>query len=94
VAQLFPSADVIRQLSQPPTDGELCLLSALQQHLDDSFELYFQPFLNGDNPDILLIRRGFGVLIVEVKDWRLVSYRLGPKKQWTLVKNGALVKSL
>jgi hypothetical protein len=84
---------VIRLLAVPPTEGEEYLLAALQQHLDDTFEVYFQPFLNGDNPDIIVLRRGHGLLIIEVKDWRLASYRLARGKHWTLEKNGSRVKS-
>jgi hypothetical protein len=70
MAQLFPSAPDFAK----STEGERHLLSALQRHLDDSYEIYFQPYLNGDNPDIVIVRRGCGVLVVEVKDWKLSSY--------------------
>jgi hypothetical protein len=93
MAQLLPPAEVVRQLTVPPTEGEAYLLSALHQHLDESFEVYFQPFLNGDNPDIIVVRRGHGVLIIEVKDWRLAAYRLARGKSWTLARNGSQVKS-
>jgi nuclease-like protein/AAA domain-containing protein len=89
MAQLFPSVEVIDRL----TAGERHLLSTLQGFLDNSFEVYCQPYLNGDRPDIIVVRRGYGVLIIEVKDWRLVSYRLGQGKYWTLEKNGSQVKS-
>jgi hypothetical protein len=89
MSRLFPSAQVINRL----TEGERHLLSALQGFLDDSFEVYCQPYLNGDNPDIIVVRQRYGVLIIEVKDWRLVSYRLGRGRHWTLEKNGAQVKS-
>ena len=93
MAQLFPSWEVIRQPPSRVTKGEQHLLSALQKHLDDSFEVYFQPLLNGDNPDIIVMRRGYGVLIIEVKDWQLAFYRVSRSRQWSLVKNDAPVKS-
>jgi Nuclease-related domain/AAA domain len=89
MTQVFPSAAVINRL----TAGERHLLSALQGFLDDSFEVYCQPYLNGDNPDLIVVRQGYGVLIIEVKDWRLVSYRLGRGRHWTLEKDGSQVKS-
>ncbi len=91
MAQLFPPIEVIRQLKK--TAGEEHLLTALQQHLDDSFEVYFQPFLNGDNPDIIVLRRSHGLLIIEVKDWRLAYYRLTRGKHWILEKNNSRLKS-
>src|SRR4051812_39271633 len=93
MARLFPPPEAIRQLTVPPTEGEWALLTAFQRHLDDTFEVYFQPYLNGDNPDIVVVRRGHGVLIVEVKDWRLASYRIDNNRLWTLVKNGVPVRS-
>jgi hypothetical protein len=54
MAQLFPSAVESNRL----TEGEGFLLSALQRFLDDSFEVYCQPYVNGDNPDIIVVRRG------------------------------------
>ena len=89
MAQLFPSAVEINRL----TEGESFLLLALQRFLDDSFEIYCQPYLNGDNPDIIVVRQGYGVLIIEVKDWKLASYRFRQGRHWTLEENGSRVKS-
>ena len=52
------------------------LLQTLVQNLDDSFEIYFQPFFNGDQPDIIVVRPKYGILIIEVKDWSLDSYSI------------------
>ena len=54
----------------------------LDSHLDESFEVYFNPFMNGDRPDIVVMRKGQGVLIIEVKDYELDSYQLDDKKNW------------
>jgi Nuclease-related domain len=89
MAQLFPSAVETNRL----TEGEGYLLSALQRFLDDSFEVYCQPYLNGDNPDIIVVRQGCGVLIIEVKDWSSAGYRFRQGRHWTLQKNGSQVKS-
>lgn len=86
MAKLFPSIDLIKNLRVEPTSGELALLIFLQDTLDDSYEIYFQPYLNGDNPDIILLRENSGVMIIEVKDWKLDYYELSPNKHW-LLKN-------
>lgn len=43
------------------------LLQFLIANLDDSYEIFFNPYLNGDRPDIVVLRYGYGVLIFEVK---------------------------
>src|SRR3546814_736924 len=53
----------------------------------------FQPFLNGDCPDTILMRKNGGVLIIEVKDWNLRNYHLDYRKRWFVSKNNALIKS-
>lgn len=68
----------------PPTEGEWYLLRFLASALDDSFEVYFNPFLNGDRPDVVIMRKGGGVLIIEVKDWNLDLYTIDDYKHWHL----------
>ncbi len=62
--------------------GEWHLLEFLADVLDDSFEVYFNPFLNGDRPDVVILRKGGGVLIIEVKDWHLDHYRIDAQRRW------------
>ncbi|WP_324282257.1 NERD domain-containing protein [Cyanobacterium aponinum UTEX 3221] len=88
MVKLFPSLAQFPHLRQKPTEGELHLINFLINNLDDSYEIYFQPFLNGDRPDIVLMRKNSGVMIIEVKDWHLKNYRLNQKKQWEVTKNG------
>lgn len=84
MAKLIPSIDHILKMKVPPTDGELTLLRFLDSNLDDSFEVYFNPYMNGDRPDIVIVRKRHGVLIIEVKDWDLDAYRLDERKHWIL----------
>jgi len=94
MAILYPSFDKIEELKVKPEPGEIFLLKFLEDTLDDTFEVYFQPFLNGDRPDVIIMRKGGGILIIEVKDWELKSYELNEKRKWK-VKNhtGAYPKS-
>ena len=73
----------------PPTEGELSLLRFLESSLDDSFEVYFNPYMNGDRPDVVIVRKRHGVLIIEVKDWDLDAYRLDERKHWILKDNSS-----
>jgi len=84
MAQFFPSIEKIQQFRVQPTEGEWYLLRFLEKTLDDSFEVYFNPFLNGDRPDVIIMRKGGGVMIIEVKDWDLELYQLDEKKHWHL----------
>ncbi|MCS2953790.1 NERD domain-containing protein [Bacteroides thetaiotaomicron] len=58
----------------------MTLLYFLKNVLDDSFEVYFNPFLNGDRPDVLIMRKDYGVMIIEVKDWNLHNFKLDNRK--------------
>lgn len=69
------------------------MLDFLGKVLDDSYEVYFNPYLNGDRPDVLIMREGNGVMVIEVKDWNLDNFKLNEKKKWVLTPNGAIKKS-
>ena len=86
MAKLIPTIEKIKQFSVQPEEGELYLLNFLDQVLDDSFEVYFNPYMNGDRPDVVIMKKGQGVFIIEVKDYNLENYELDEKKNWK-VKN-------
>lgn len=54
MANFFPSLEIIDQLTVKPTEGESFLLNRLAQELDDTFDIYFNPYLDGDRPDFLI----------------------------------------
>ena len=93
MAIFHPSIEKINQFKVQPTDGERTLLNFLSSVLDDSFEVFFNPYLNGDRPDILIMRKGYGVMVIEVKDWNLSNYKLDDKKKWLFIHNNAVTKS-
>jgi hypothetical protein len=93
MAIVQPDFENIARLKVKPTEGELWLLKALHKSLDDSYRVYFQPFLNGDMPDIIVVRENCGVSIVEVKDWTLSAYSVSPKNNWRENKSRARIKS-
>ena len=93
MAHLHPDIDTITASKVPPTAGELRLLNFLVNNLDNEYEVFYQPFLNGDNPDIVLMRKGSGVIIIEVKDWDLSKYYIDQNTNWRLLENNAVLKS-
>ena len=77
MAIFYPSIEKIKQFNVQPTDGERTLLNFLYQVLDDSFEVFFNPYLNGDRPDVLIMRKGYGVMIIEVlKSATIIQYTI------------------
>ncbi len=93
MATFYPSLDKIKKFKVQPTEGESTLLHFLDATLDDSFEVFFNPYLNGDRPDVLIMRKGHGVMIIEVKDWNLDNFCLNEKRKWVYKPNGSVVKS-
>jgi len=93
MAYLFPPLENINKLKVKPTEGELHLINFLNENLDDSYEIYFQPYINGDNPDIVIMKENSGVMIIEVKDWNLIHYSLDDNKNWKLNSNNVTLKS-
>ncbi len=93
MAKLFPDIITIKNLHQKPTDGELVLLDFLEKELNNEFEIYFQPFINGDRPDIVILKRYGGVVIIEVKDWNFNNYYIDENTNWILKKNNTKIKS-
>lgn len=93
MATLYPNLQIIKTGRVKPEPGELYLLQFLSENFDESYEVFFQPFLNGDKPDIILMRKGYGVMIIEVKDWDLSNYDLDKAKKWKLKFTDAFIKS-
>ncbi|MCX4156646.1 MULTISPECIES: nuclease-related domain-containing DEAD/DEAH box helicase [Paraburkholderia] len=84
MAILFPSLEKAKASKQKPTEGEVFLLEFLAANFDDQVEVYFQPCFNGDRPDIVLMSRKEGVVIIEVKDWNLDLYSIDENNKWSV----------
>lgn len=82
MAQFIPTLSDILLSSVKPTDGELALLRFLHDHLDNSYEVYYHPYLNGDKPDIIVLRKGVGALIVEVCDLHPDNFSIDEDLNW------------
>lgn len=93
LAKIIPDIEKAKLSKQPPTAGELFLLAYLKENFDPEAEVYFQPCFNGERPDVVIIKRGVGAIVVEVKDWNLSSYAVDAKNQWRLLKNQVPLRS-
>jgi len=86
--RLFPTWEQLNAQHNPLTEGELALLRFLdlnlpkdnawtkEQKLKDykGWLIFAQPFLNGTRPDIVIFNPQVGLVIYEVKDWKLDNY--------------------
>ncbi|WNG21627.1 NERD domain-containing protein [Cystobacter fuscus] len=93
MADCYPALEKLASLKVPLEPGEAHLVAFLSETLDDEYEIFVQPFFNGDRPDIVLVRRDAGALIIEVKDWDLSGYAYEDKKTWRLVTDGVPILS-
>jgi len=65
----------------------------LARELDDRYEVYFQPTMDGDKPDVVILRQRWGVAIVAVKDWDPGSYDFTKEGVCRIKSDGALLPS-
>ena len=88
MVKFFPDMDFIKNIRRPkPEESELRLLDWLENYLSSSevegdYEVYFQGNLNGTFPDVVIVRKNHGALIIEVKDWNLANYSYKDEKKW------------
>ena len=74
--RIYPNWEDIEKLKDPLTDGELYFAKYLDDYLPQEWEIYIQPYLNGDRPDIVILHPKVGLMIFEIKDWNLSIYSL------------------
>lgn len=84
MASLYPSLENIERLKVKPTEGEYHLIHYLNEHLDDSYEVFFNPFLDGDRPDFIIIKEGVAIFVIEVKDYNLSNYQVDNYNKWSV----------
>mgnify|MGYP004594223617 CR=1 FL=1 len=84
MAIIYPNYNKIQKMTVAPTPGEQALLDFLVSNFDDNFEVVFQPSLNGANFDFAILRKGGGIVIIEVKDWHLECYEYISRERWNV----------
>ena len=82
MAIIYPDIENIYRLKVPPTLGEWNLINYLNDHLDDTYEVFFNPYLDGDRPDIIILKEHCAAFIIEVKDWNLKNYKITDNNKW------------
>ena len=82
MAIMYPNLETIKLMKPKPTNGEFFLLQYLYEQLDDNYEIFFQSHINGFLPDIVILKKNYGALIIEVKDWNLSYYKIDNDHNW------------
>lgn len=82
MAVLYPDLENIERFKVLPTAGEWDLIVYLTENLDNSYEIFFNPYLDGDRPDIIILKERCAAFIIEVKDWDLSCYSVNEKNKW------------
>lgn len=95
MAKLYPDLNAIKRLKVTPTPGELFLCETLQSKLSDRCHVFFNPYLDGDRPDIIILKQHCGAVIIEVKDWDLSNYTINMQNHWYVhsANNSSLIRS-
>ena len=89
---MYPSWNAINNGRPLPTDGERKLLEFLDENYGPDYEVYFQPYFNEARPDIVVMKKGGGAMIFEVKDWKLSNYQSTPTGTWIVRADGSKMR--
>ncbi len=72
------------------TSGERRLAERLERKLEDDYLLWYDVPVGPkqSHPDFVVIHPSRGVLILEVKDWKLATVQRATKQMWEIIPNG------
>jgi hypothetical protein len=72
------------------TSGERRLAERLEQKLDDDYRLWYDVPMGPRNthPDFCVLHPRRGILVLEVKDWRLSTILQADKQNWEIMGDG------
>ena len=69
-----PPLNQLDMLPTPLNESERRVLRFFDKSLPAEWEIYVQPFLNGLEPDFVLLHPAVGIAVFEVKAWRTEAY--------------------
>ncbi len=78
MAIFYPPYKKIKEVEETLTAGEKTLLVFLELHLDDSFEIFFKPNIEGNKLTCVILRKNYGALIIQIFDKELKEYSANP----------------
>ena len=88
----FSVPETIPALADSVTRGERQAFVALRDHLPDDYLVYYDIAIKGRHPDFVIVGPDLGLVVLEVKDWRLSSIvEVGPAGVRIRTADGELV---
>ncbi|ODG91508.1 hypothetical protein BED47_07595 [Gottfriedia luciferensis] len=78
MAKYYPEFPVFR------TNGEKKVFQKLVETLDDDWHVFYEPIINYFEPDIIIFSKKYGVLILEIKDYKIDTIFSMSPYQWVL----------
>lgn len=96
MAIFYPPLKDMLEFRDRPTKGEVRLLLFLDKYLkgQDDFEVFFQPNIEGYRPDVAILRRNYGLFLIEVKDYIMdVCYEVQDADNWFIHANGGIYRA-
>jgi Nuclease-related domain. len=71
-----------KKLPVTSTKGERKVVGRLSKLLDESYSLYFEPMIGKLTPDVLIVGPNLGLLILEVKDYKISNLYQVERDNW------------
>ena len=87
MATLIPS---ISTCASRMTSGERRVAQRLEDKLDDDYLLWYDVPMGPKNahPDFCVMHPRRGILVLEVKDWKLSTIQQADKQTWEIIPDG------
>ena len=86
MALFYPKLNDLKDRFYSPTNEEYEFLNKLKS-LDDSYLIFFKPFINGDRPNIVICKSDSGLLLLELNVWDLNDYFISARGAWHFKKD-------
>jgi len=84
----FTVPERLSDQNETPTAGERKVFSALREHLPEDYLVYYDIRVGDRYPDFTIIGPDLGIVVLEVKDWRLKSI-VGVRPDSVVLTNGS-----
>ncbi|MFD6509496.1 nuclease-related domain-containing protein [Bacillus sp. NPDC060175] len=77
-------ANVYPDSPEPRTIGEKQVIEFLTSNLDESWTLFYEPLIVNRQPDLLLFNDQYGILVLEIKDYRRSTIVTVSPNEWMI----------
>jgi hypothetical protein len=81
MAKFFPALHAIKKEKRGQDEIEMQVLSFLDEHLNEDFEVFWRPCYHGCQPDIVVVGKNLSVLLLQIKTWKLSDYEIDLKNR-------------